>query len=804
MISPSELLHTVVIDFIISISRHNEEEIESCQEFGLNDPSIFGYKILCYLSKAISYQGHITYNSIKDFQFKWISILKETNFLFYMIEKALKVIESIDSFIDFCENLKTYFDPNTNGITPNLSDNELSCPHKISPNSSFGVFLRKMIANWTMTMFPEQCSIFEKFKFFLTNTEQLNQYQCNTLQDQEITQYLLYRHTVIRKNSSKESHLPQPPSHTLHHFIQEMDVSLQQKNFTQAEDIIHDYFDGVLNHQSSSVMLFSPDPSTATTNKDKDKEKSANNQLNVNANAHLEGNPAALTNFKQNSQLRYIIEKQFKELSHQSTMNHYSILKHQHSMISLAMVWMKAKNYRNAQLAIEEALKTAHQRGDHPTVIKCLLLLYEIYEKTCANVKSFHASGSVGGASSLSSMTSASLLNTMTNPDELLRRCIEKSGNLLLQDIFNQSVLKFLDHKINNLTSPLDYEGGEDHGNSTSSSSPSGEWTVAQLFNLLSFATYNETSLTVKYCLFKTSAHLEDTMTAGPNPATNPAAAAANNRLNNNNNSTIEKLNLNDKYYQQYLKITYLTNSLWTHYTFNNNKNNNNSNNKLGLSNFLILLNLHRIIQLYGKHYNYITFTQLFSKYLITLTAVLLDTIQVERNEGKKREVLKVLVNIYQVCEVFNKRYKRLSFHEKYEDISLSLITSSSSLPSTLDCTLDYLLVLIAYLKNNRHQCLALLDKLLKSLEVSQNIQTLQSRGNDHGNEFYEKDVFNNDLYSFEETVRVFLLYKVVYGNLTGGNEAVNIFYLQRLCDYYQLNYLIENDAIVKFFVSTL
>ncbi len=52
------------------------------------------------------------------------------------------------------------------------------------------------------------------------------------------------------------------------------------------------------------------------------------------------------------------------------------------SMISLASMWILSHNYSLAASAVEEALKSAHQRKDHQSVAKALLLLFHIFDET--------------------------------------------------------------------------------------------------------------------------------------------------------------------------------------------------------------------------------------------------------------------------------------------------------------------------------------------------------------------------------------------------------------------------------------
>jgi hypothetical protein len=81
---------------------------------------------------------------------------------------------------------------------------------------------------------------------------------------------------------------------------------------------------------------------------------------------------------------------------------------HQDAMISLATMWTLAGNHSMALSAVEEAMKTAHQRGDHASVTKALLLIFQIFQNSQER-------------------------ELMVSSEDILLRCIERCASLSLK-----------------------------------------------------------------------------------------------------------------------------------------------------------------------------------------------------------------------------------------------------------------------------------------------------------------------------------------------------------------------------------
>eukprot|EP01041_Mallomonas_annulata_P002502 gene2502-4862_t len=64
-----------------------------------------------------------------------------------------------------------------------------------------------------------------------------------------------------------------------------------------------------------------------------------------------------------------------------STLGPLPSKRHQQAMLSLATLWVRNGNFAQAISAIDEAMKTAHHRGDHVSIARALLLLHHVADQ---------------------------------------------------------------------------------------------------------------------------------------------------------------------------------------------------------------------------------------------------------------------------------------------------------------------------------------------------------------------------------------------------------------------------------------
>jgi hypothetical protein len=104
------------------------------------------------------------------------------------------------------------------------------------------------------------------------------------------------------------------------------------------------------------------------------------------------------------------------DLLHSEDAARLRTMKHQHAMLDIAVMWMRVHNYTMALSAVEEGMKTAHQRGDHAAVATALLLLHRIFRH----------------AHSVEQLAAA---------EDILLRCINRCAALSLQYLTAQATL---------------------------------------------------------------------------------------------------------------------------------------------------------------------------------------------------------------------------------------------------------------------------------------------------------------------------------------------------------------------------
>ena len=96
--------------------------------------------------------------------------------------------------------------------------------------------------------------------------------------------------------------------------------------------------------------------------------------------------------------------------------------RHQQALLQLASMWSRNGHYHLAMVAVEEAMKTAHQRGDHGSVARALLLLYHV-------------------VSGLNSSDQKSSVIATVGAEEVLRRCLDRCSTLGMNALASQATV---------------------------------------------------------------------------------------------------------------------------------------------------------------------------------------------------------------------------------------------------------------------------------------------------------------------------------------------------------------------------
>jgi hypothetical protein len=103
-------------------------------------------------------------------------------------------------------------------------------------------------------------------------------------------------------------------------------------------------------------------------------------------------------------------------------------------MLELAAMWSRNGHYEIAMSAVEEAMKTAHQRGDHSSVAKALLVLHHVVLGIESVRVSTTGSGTMVG-------TSGGRSNSEISAEEVLGRCLDRCESQGLAALAAQAVI---------------------------------------------------------------------------------------------------------------------------------------------------------------------------------------------------------------------------------------------------------------------------------------------------------------------------------------------------------------------------
>lgn len=109
--------------------------------------------------------------------------------------------------------------------------------------------------------------------------------------------------------------------------------------------------------------------------------------------------------------------------------------RHQHAMINMASIAVQTGNFRQALTGVEEAMKIAHQRGDHASVAQALLILYYVIIGMESGQK-----GTRNLEGNVFSVT----------PQSVLIRCLSQCVSIKMHQLSVQATMLFAKHLFDN------------------------------------------------------------------------------------------------------------------------------------------------------------------------------------------------------------------------------------------------------------------------------------------------------------------------------------------------------------------
>ena len=297
----------------------------------------------------------------------------------------LHMIDSIDLLFDFMESLRELFD-NDDNISPNGS----LAPTKVCVDSTLGLFLRSLLARWDCLPFDNIGILYSNMTVFMDNynstIDNNNDFEAIVVPQVDVAMTAeMFR---MIHNSTNDPGL----------YLVESFNAMELGDVATAESLLHNFFD----FNGYDILVSSSTSSTTQTSEFSDVSLSETLKL-------------------------------FQSLHDPIFTN----TRHQQAMLHLASMWTTDKNYSVALSAVEEAMKIAHQRGDHISVVKALLLLHEV------------VIGTKGSEMNLTSNVSA---------EEVLCRCIKRCAELNARSLASQAVLLLVKLRVK---LPLKVNGNE-------------------------------------------------------------------------------------------------------------------------------------------------------------------------------------------------------------------------------------------------------------------------------------------------------------------------------------------------------
>lgn len=311
--------------------------------------------VLCYLSDHITTAGAAQFATFQEMSLAFNETVQQTDSLRGI--RADFCVGTVDEFISKFETLRAAIESNNQ-----ISHNNLAAPSMVTPDSHLGVYLRTILSKWECLHFEDLCSLHLQMQRF---------FSAEAMADANINQTEL--------SVDRFSPFLRMWSGTAYNDSPTCEGSTSSGDVAVIESEVHSVYDlsGVSTHMTKSCAF-----------------PEAKDGANGNANTK-----AAL-----------------EALVFCNSTTTATTLKHQHAMLRLAAMWIQVNNLAMALSAVEEALKTAHQRGDHRTVSHALLLLYSVFQ---------HSQDP----------------ELVASAEDILMRCTQRSAALDLQHLTAQSAL---------------------------------------------------------------------------------------------------------------------------------------------------------------------------------------------------------------------------------------------------------------------------------------------------------------------------------------------------------------------------
>ena len=343
-------------------------------------------KVLCFLSDRVNLQSVKHYPNARNFLADMKSYIDEVegvsdseieNLFVLEILSALQNLKSIDDLVQYVDSIDRLFESDST-----ISPNEIMAPTKLCSDSSLGIYCRSFRAKWECLSFDSVYQLYESLRRFLSTADTAS---FNVLEGQEI---------AVLNNAPIDDDIG------IDRFLLQAENAAVNGDVYTAEKLLHRYFDYNGNDPLLSVA-------------------SKGSSL-VSGMSCVISSKAAL-----------------EALNHAKDPQFNASTRYQQSLLQLAAMWSKNGHYPLAMAAVEESMKTAHQRGDHGSVARALLLLYYVV----TGLNRTDAGKVIDPDSAMDSEIGSSSSANTIGAEEVLRRCLDRCSTLGMNALAAQATV---------------------------------------------------------------------------------------------------------------------------------------------------------------------------------------------------------------------------------------------------------------------------------------------------------------------------------------------------------------------------
>jgi len=407
-------------------------------------------RILCYLGESIKMPRSRQYTDLSEFIDDVWSYLQEgaamSEACRAYVNSALKCedIVSVDSLVDFVDTLRLLFQIYTE------SPNRICAPTRVVTDSMLGYYLRTFLVRWECMSFESVCSLYESVERFKSPTDLTA--VVDAYSDIDIPTYLIdQQHSCFDSNNAEVANknlaLSMGTDDNLMHIATCASSLLSNRKITPTLELPPSSF-----YLNAEKALACDDllPAEESLHKFFD---SGNTPLGLSSTSAASYSSVLNTSVQTNGPSPAVA---MDALLSSITEPLFAGARHQQAMLALANMFQRGSRYSLAMSAIEEAMKTAHQRGDHAAVAKALLLLHIVVDE-----------GGVDGD------------GLPLSAEEVLGRCLERCASLKLRSLSSQAVLHMVELRIRGPLRPnasiLERTGDKEESGGAAAGFPAGD-----------------------------------------------------------------------------------------------------------------------------------------------------------------------------------------------------------------------------------------------------------------------------------------------------------------------------------------